>query len=116
MRHDLNAAWETATDLVSVDVGTFVTMEIASREMILNPIIPTQGLTMLFSPRGVGKTFVGLSIGVAVASGGSCLRWQAPKSRRVLFVDGEMPAIVMQERLKTIIRGSDSDIEDFSYL
>ena len=55
MRHDLNAAWETATDLVSVDVGTFVTMEIASREMILNPIIPTQGLTMLFSPKGCWK-------------------------------------------------------------
>ena len=30
-------------------------MEIPAREMVLNPILPTQGLAMLYSKHGVGK-------------------------------------------------------------
>jgi putative DNA primase/helicase len=73
--------------------------------MILDPIIPEQGLVMLYAPRGVGKTHVSLSIASAVAFG-TCLfdnKWQCTKPRRVLFVDGEMPASVLKERLANIV-------------
>ncbi|MDB4285534.1 helicase RepA family protein, partial [bacterium] len=45
---------------------------------------------LLSAWRGTGKTLFGLSMAVAVASGGVFLGWQAPKTRRVLYVDGEM--------------------------
>src|SRR5262249_20731690 len=68
----------------------------------LDPIIPQKGLVMLYAARGTGKTHVGLGIGHAVATGGKFLRWTAPKARRVLIVDGEMPTVVLRDRLKDI--------------
>lgn len=44
------------------------------RKMLLSPVIPRQGLCMLYAPRGVGKTFASLSIAHAVASGGGRVR------------------------------------------
>lgn len=57
---------------------------------------------MLHAKRGVGKTHVALGIAYAVASGGNFLKWHAPAPRNVLYIDGEMPAITLQERLRKI--------------
>ena len=78
--------------------------------MLLNPILPERSLAMLYAPRGVGKTLLGLSIGLAVASGAPLLRWSAPRQRRVLYVDGEMPLVSLQERLRAISIGLDAEI------
>jgi putative DNA primase/helicase len=60
---------------------------------------------MLYAPRGIGKSWLSLSIGLAVASGQSLLRWSAPRQRNVLYVDGEMPLVSLQERLRMISAG-----------
>jgi putative DNA primase/helicase len=83
----------------------FLNLDIPPRQMLLGPILPERSLTMLYAPRGVGKTLLGLSIGLAVASGAPLLRWSAPKPRRVLYVDGEMPLVSLQERLRAISLG-----------
>ena len=70
--------------------------------MLLHPFLPTQGLCLLYAKRGVGKTHVALGIGYAVATGGTFLKWSAPVAKKVLYIDGEMPAAAMQERLKRI--------------
>lgn len=90
--------------LVAINLDDFLRLDIPPREMIITPIIPSQGLAMLYAARGIGKTYVALSIALAVATGASTLanRWVATKRRRVLLVDGEMPAIVLQERLKSM--------------
>ncbi|MGD9153789.1 MAG: AAA family ATPase [Gammaproteobacteria bacterium] len=85
-----------------VDFNDFLAMNLPIREDILKPWLPTQGLAMIYAPRGIGKTHVALEIAYVVASGGSFLNWQTPKPRGVLYLDGEMPAKVMQERLKAI--------------
>src|SRR4051794_17006714 len=89
--------------VLAVTLADFLGRELPPRRMVLDPIVPEQGLAMLFGPRGVAKTHVGLGIGYAVASGGAFLRWSAPEPRRVLYVDGEMPAAAMQERLDAIV-------------
>src|SRR5262249_16076822 len=73
------------------------------REMLLDPILPEKGLAMLFAARGTGKTHVALGIAFAVATGSNFLKWKAPRPRRVLLIDGEMPAAALQERLPSII-------------
>jgi putative DNA primase/helicase len=83
----------------------FLALEVPPREMLLAPILPERSLSMLYSPRGMGKSWLGLSIGLAVASGGSVLRWNAPRPRRVLFVDGEMVLSDLQIRLNSILAG-----------
>ena len=62
-----------------------------ARSLMLAPWLPEKGLAMVHAPRGVGKTWIALSIAHAVACGGEFLCWQAPTARRVLYIDGEMP-------------------------
>jgi putative DNA primase/helicase len=70
---------------------------------------------MLAAPRGIGKTFFALSVAYAAASGGSFLGFDAPTPRRVLYIDGEMPASAMQERIASIIKGFGIELPDPSY-
>ena len=83
----------------------FVNLDIPPREMLLQPILPEKSLSMLYAPRGIGKTLLALSIGLTVAGGANLLRWSAPRSRRVLYVDGEMTVADLQHRLVQIAVG-----------
>jgi putative DNA primase/helicase len=91
--------------LKPIGFNDFLKLNVPSREMLLDPILPERSLAMLYAPRGVGKTLLSLSIGLAVASGSSLLRWNAPRQRNVLYVDGEMPLVSLQERLRIISTG-----------
>jgi putative DNA primase/helicase len=71
---------------------------------------------MLYAPRGIGKTHVALGVAYAVASGGAFLRWRAPEARRVLVIDGEMPAVALKERLAKIAAMGDKEPPEASYL
>ena len=86
----------------ALSAAELMTLSLPPRELLLEPIIPSRGLAMLYGPRGLGKTHVALGIAWATASGGRFLKWQADVPRRVLYVDGEMPAADMQERLRAI--------------
>jgi len=39
-------------------------------------------------------------------------KWQCEKPYKVVFVDGEMPATTLQERLSTIVASSEKELED----
>lgn len=86
--------------LVAVPAEAFVEMNLPQRGYVLDPIIPEQGLGMLHGPRGTGKTHFALGIANAVATGGSFLGWQAPKAQPIAYIDGEMSASLMKERLE----------------
>ena len=104
------AAGPSRAMLQPVGLHDFLNLSIPPREMLLNPILPARSLSMLYAPRGIGKTLLGLSIALVVASGTSLLRWSAPRQRRVVYVDGEMPLADLQERLSAISLGLDADI------
>ena len=91
--------------LKAVGFNDFLNLDIPPREMLLKPILPERSLAMLYAPRGVGKSWLSFSIGLAVAGGASLLRWSAPRQRNVLYIDGEMPLVSLQERLKAISFG-----------
>ncbi|HUX79304.1 MAG TPA: AAA family ATPase [Alphaproteobacteria bacterium] len=101
-----------STTLKALSIRELLSMEIQPREMILNPIIPEQGLVMIHAPRGIGKTHVSLMIAYTVATGGHMFngRWESGKPNKVLFVDGEMPLTVMQERLAKIVNSAEADV------
>jgi hypothetical protein len=87
-------------------IREFLKLDLPPRGMLLDPWLPTQGLAMLHSARGVGKTHLALAIAYAVASGGSLLGWSASEPCPVIYLDGEMPAATMQRRLAAIVAGS----------
>ena len=57
------------------------------------------GLSVL-TAAGIGQGFFALGMAWAVASGGSFLGWRAPRSQRVLHVDGELAEL--RERLALV--------------
>ncbi|MDB2613790.1 AAA family ATPase [Chlamydiales bacterium] len=113
--HPHNFSKNTSKGLLAVDLEEFLSKEISEREMILSPIIPSQGLSLLYSKRGIGKTFLSLAIGYAVAAGIPLLRWQSTCPFPVLYVDGEMLASLMQERITKLVAGSGIKLPDPSF-
>lgn len=105
---------QTRPPLRSLNVRELLELEIPHREMILNPILPAQGLVMLYAPRGIGKTHVALWMAYTIACGDTMFgnKWQCEKPYKVLFVDGEMPASTLQMRLSNIIASSEKELED----
>jgi len=99
------------SEIIVSDVHEFMAKELPARDPILTPWMLKQSLSMIHSWRGTGKTHLSLGIAYAVASGGKFLTWVAPAPRKVLFIDGEMPAYALQERLAAIIKGSDKTPE-----
>ena len=104
--------------LRSLNVRELLELEIPPREMILNPVLPAQGLVMLYAPRGIGKTHVALWMAYTIACGSGMFgnKWHSEKPHKVLFVDGEMPASTLQERLSHIIASSDNELEEIDNL
>jgi len=98
--------------LIAVDLETFLTTPFPARESILSPWLPKAGLCMIHAYRGIGKTHLSLGIACAVANAGKFLDWKAPEARNVVYIDGEMPASVLQERLTHIISMMKLDIEN----
>ncbi len=87
----------------AIGIREMLSKKFPPRIDLLAPWLLAQGLAMIYSARGIGKTHIALGIAVAVSSGGRFLRWEAPEPRGVLYIDGEMPATVIQERLSRII-------------
>ena len=100
----------------AVNLDDFLQLILPPKEQILAPWLPTKGLCMVFAPRGVGKTHFGLGVAYAVASGGPYLCWQAKKPRKVLLLDGEMPAVNLQERLASIVQNAPMSPPDSDYI
>ncbi|OJW51795.1 MAG: hypothetical protein BGO67_07070 [Alphaproteobacteria bacterium 41-28] len=101
-----------STTLKALSIRELLSLEIPPREMILNPIIPEQGLVIVHAPRGIGKTHVSLMIAYTVATGGQMFnrKWETCKPNKVLFIDREMPLAVMQERLAKIINSAEAEV------
>jgi RecA-family ATPase len=91
----------------SINYDEFLTVTLPPRETLLAPWLPRRGLAMIHAPRGIGKTHVALGTAWAVAAGGGFLRWTTPGGAfRVVVFDGEMPGILLQERLKRVVDAS----------
>lgn len=83
------------------------------RVKLIGPL-NTAARAMLFAATGVGKTHFAMAIAAAAASGTSIFGttfWAAPTPARVLYIDGEMPLALLQERLREAVRRS-GDISD----
>ena len=84
---------------VVITASQLLSRSFPPRENLLSPWLQEQGLCLLHAYRGVGKTHISLGIACAVATGSSFLKWEAERPAGVLFIDGEMPAVTIQERI-----------------
>ena len=92
--------------LKPMDIHALMALEIPERQMILDPVMPEKGLAMLYAGRGTGKTFVSVGMSHATSTGTKFLKWQAPKPRRVLHLDGEMAAVDLRQRFVQVMHST----------
>jgi hypothetical protein len=103
-----NAVHLAGVPLIAIDMHDLVERSFPPLEHLLTPWCTEKSLIMIHAWRGVGKTHVALGAGFAISSGGIFLGWKAPRPRKVLYVDGEMPARLLQERILEIGRSADA--------
>jgi len=97
----------------------FANLNLPPKEYMVDPIIPCRGLVEIYSKTGVGKTTFALTLGIAVALGKLFLKWNVPKAKKVLYVDGEMSPQDMQERAQAAAQffGVDvSEVDNFKII
>ena len=79
--------------------SAFRELKIPSREKLLDDWFREGDTGFIYSHRGVGKTWLAWAIARAIAAGESVGPWEAgEKAVSVCYVDGEMPAELMQGR------------------
>jgi putative DNA primase/helicase len=111
-----DTAWSRAADfgrggapaLKPVSLHELLKMDLKPRAPIIGGLLHERGIVMAYAWRGVGKTWFALSLAYAIATGGKFLRWESAKPRRVLYIDGEMPAIGLRERMEPIVGARES--------
>ena len=90
----------------------FAELKLPPKRYIIDPFLPERGLIEIYSKTGVGKTTFAMSLAMAAALGKPFLKWGVPKRWRVLYVDGEMSPIDMQERASAAAQYFEADISD----
>ena len=94
----------------SISLEDLLNKPIKPREHLIMPWLRQGESAMIYAPPGVGKSLFALSMAIAVAGGGKLLDcWQAPKARRVMYIDGEMPLDDIRERAAMLLPASGGD-------
>jgi hypothetical protein len=96
--------------LKAITFEELTTREIKPRESLLTPVIYQQSLLMVYAMKGVGKTLFSLGIADALRTSGTFLDWRAPKPRKVLYVDGELPEGMLQQRMHEMAQSLPPDV------
>lgn len=91
----------------------FCARDIPKGKFILDALIQEASLNMIHAPRGLGKTHLALAICGSIAGGTSFLKYTAPSPKKVLYLDGEMQAYAMQQRLSNF---SETALENFTLI
>lgn len=109
---------ENNQSAVCINIADFLQKQLPPREIMLEPWLTKQSLFMIYAWRGIGKSWLALSLAYAAGCGGTFLGWTAPQKRRVLFIDGELPGPTLQERLSMIVNSFDTepDLDGFRIL
>jgi len=82
-------------------------LEIPQRESFFGTWFRQGDLGFIFGRRGVGKTWLALYLARCLAEGRKCGPWDCQKARRVLYIDGEMPADNIKVRDQSLKEGDD---------
>jgi hypothetical protein len=95
--------------------------------LVMGEWLSTTSRVMLYAPTGLGKSMLGIGLGMRAAAGNGFLHWQGHGPYRVLYIDGEMSRALLKDRLageadrlgsipETFFALSHEDIENFAPL
>lgn len=115
---------QSATLLAETTIGELVPLALADLlaakfpepEFLMEPLFRHPGLSMIYGPTGVSKTYFCLALALAISSGHKIMRYGVPKARGVLYVDGELGNRSLQDRIRRLMGGHEFAPESFHTL
>ena len=81
-------------------------MDLKPKVQIVSPWLRERDIVMIHAWRGIGKTWVTLSLGLSVSTGAPFFKWPTVSPRGVLLVDGEMSTPDLRTRIAMLMKGS----------
>ena len=97
-------------------LSAWVKREIPPRDYILGNVLCTTSRWLIYGETGVGKTLVGMDMAAAAAAGSGFLNWPGSGiRRRVMYLDGELPAETFKERMQLVAERYGPDVELYGY-
>lgn len=94
-----NSDRSMSLDRAILPAADFEALEIPERASLLNPFLKESSIGMVTADRGTGKTMLALSLCDTIARGTDLGPWKGGAPANCLFVDGEMVAQDIKERL-----------------
>lgn len=88
---DTQADWLAHLAKTACPANGLAKLAVPARESIVGSWFKQGDLGFIYGARGAGKTWFALHLARRCAEGGAFANWNVFKSRRVLYVDGEMP-------------------------
>lgn len=89
-----------------MDSSDLIKKEIPRPEKIISPWLTAGSITEIYSPRGVGKTFLSLIIAIAVTRAKytniEIGPWKVTRPTGVLYIDGEMEIYQIKKRVEQL--------------
>jgi hypothetical protein len=118
-RENFKAAWLRVTEQAkrgALLLSSWLKLDIPPRDFLLGELLSTTSRWIVYGETGVGKTLWALDLAAAIAAGEGFLNWEGSgKRRRVMYLDGELPAETFKERLQIIAQRYGHDLELYAY-
>ena len=86
----------------AVTLGTLIDLTLTPEVLLLGLLFTARSIGLLFGSRGSGKSWLGMLIAYAVASGKKLDPWGTGQGVAVCYLDGEMRARGFRERLEQL--------------
>lgn len=98
----LQAEWLARLEQATLTAPQLHALALPPREPILGGWFCQGDLGFIYAPRGLGKTWLSMSLARAITESVAVGPWPATRARTVLYVDGEMALDGTQERDRTL--------------
>jgi hypothetical protein len=85
-----------------VPLGSFLKKKLPPAVSRVWPWLDSGESCLLWGSTGTGKSFLGMTLALGVAGGGSALGWEFRNSTKVLYVDGEQSVRDLQTRFRLL--------------
>jgi hypothetical protein len=98
----VSAEPESPRELEPIELSSLLQMTLDKPRQLIGELVREASLGMIHAPPGVGKTFFGLGMVVSLTHGVPFLQYEALEPFSALYIDGEMPAYDLRERLRLL--------------
>jgi len=86
-----------------IQQGELATLDIPAREKLIGDWFPERHPCLVYAQTGRGKSLFAMTLGIAVAGGGTAFGWKAHAPCSVLYVDAEMDVADIKERNELLV-------------